>query len=82
MLRIKIKLEEYAPLTFLGQIIRCSEHTPGQFWYGILFAQLTDQETASLSKTLYNLQMGIKTTHMRSEDGSWTGGKGTGGGRL
>lgn len=82
VLRIKIKLEEYAPLTFLGQIIRCSEHTPGQFWYGILFAQLTDQETASLSKTLYNLQMGIKTTHMRSEDGSWTGGKGTGGGRL
>jgi len=71
VLRIRIKLDDYAPLNFLGQIVRCTEHAPGQFWYGILFAQLTEQETTSLSKTLYNLQMGIKDTLMRDETGYW-----------
>ena len=71
VLRIRVKLDDYAPLNFLGQIVRCSEHAPGQFWYGILFAQLTEQETAALNKTLYNLQMGIKDTLMRDETGYW-----------
>jgi len=71
VLRIRIKLDDYAPLNFMGQIVRCTEHAPGEFWYGILFAQLTEQETTSLSKTLYNLQMGIKDTLMRDEDGYW-----------
>lgn len=71
VLRIRVKLDDYAPLNFLGQIVRCSEHAPGQFWYGILFAQLTEQETAALNKTLYNLQMGIKDTLMRDEVGYW-----------
>ena len=68
VLRIRVKLEEYAPLNFLGQIVRCVEHVPGQFRYGILFAQLTEQEITTLNKTLYNLQMGIKETRMRSSD--------------
>lgn len=72
ILRIRVKLEEYAPLNFLGQIVRCVEHAPGQFRYGILFAQLTEQEITALNKTLYNLQMGIKETRIRSsEDKSW-----------
>lgn len=71
VLRIRVKLEDYAPLNFLGQIVRCVERTPGQFWYGILFAQLTEQEITSLNKTLYNLQMGIKETHIRSDEGHW-----------
>ena len=71
VVRIRVKLEDYAPLTFLGQIVRCTEHTPGVFWYGILFAQLTEQEITSLNKTLYNLQMGIRDTHLRTEEGSW-----------
>ena len=71
VLRIRVKLDDYAPQNFLGQIVRCSEHAPGQFWYGILFAQLTEQETAALNKTLYNLQMGIKDTLMRDETGYW-----------
>ena len=71
VLRLRMKLDDYAPLTFLGQVIRCSKRERGQFWYGILFAQLTEQEITSLNKTLYNLQMGIKDTHMRSEDGRW-----------
>jgi len=72
VLRIRIKLADYAPLSFLGQIVRCSEHAPGEFWYGILFAQLTEQETAALNKTLYNLQMGIKSTLMRDKEGYWS----------
>lgn len=71
VLRIRVKLEEYAPLNFLGQVVRCVEHAPGQFWYGILFAQLTEQEITALNKTLYNLQMGIKQTHIRTEEGHW-----------
>ncbi len=68
VVRIRVKLEEYAPLNFLGQIVRCVEHAPGQFRYGILFAQLTEQEITSLNKTLYNLQMGIKETRIRSSE--------------
>lgn len=71
VLRIRIKIEDYAPLTFLGQIVRCMDRGQNKFRYGILFAQLTDRETDSLNKTLYNLQMGIKETHLRSEGGSW-----------
>ena len=71
VLRIRVKLEDYAPLNFLGQVVRCSERNRGQFWYGILFAQLTEQEITALNKTLYNLQMGIKETRMRGEDGRY-----------
>ena len=71
VLRIRVKLDDYAPQNFLGQIVRCSEHAPGQFWYGILFAQLTEQETAALYKTLYTLQIVIKDTLMRDETGYW-----------
>lgn len=71
VIRIRVKLEDYAPLNFLGQIVRCTEHAPGQFWYGVLFAQLTEQEITSLNKTLYNLQMGIKETHVRGDEGHW-----------
>lgn len=70
-IRIRIKLEDYAPLNFVGEVIRRSERGRGKFWYGILFAQLTEQEISSLNKTLYNLQMGIKATHMRTEQGHW-----------
>lgn len=71
VLRIRIKLEDYAPLNFLGQVVRVVEHAPRQFRYGILFAQLTEQEITALNKTLYNMQMGIKRTHVRSEEGHW-----------
>lgn len=74
VLRVRVKLEDYAPLTFLGQIVRCMERGQGKFRYGILFAQLTDREIDSLNKTLYNLQMGIKETHRRSSSSSgWRG---------
>lgn len=71
VLRLRIKLDDYAPLTFLGEIVRCVEHTSGQFRYGFLFAQLTEEEITALNKTLFNLQMGIKKTHMRTDMGHW-----------
>lgn len=71
VLRIRVKLDDYTPLTFLGQIVRCMERGEGKFRYGILFAQLTEREIDSLNKTLYNLQMGIKETHRRTSGGGW-----------
>lgn len=71
VIRIHMKLDDYAPLKFIGQVVRCSNQVRGVFNYGILFAQLTEQEITSLNKTLYNLQMGIRDVHMRNEDGRW-----------
>ena len=71
MLRIRLKLDDYTPLNFVGQIVRCVEHAPGKFRYGFLFAQLTEEEITSLNKILFNLQTGVKRTHMRTEQGHW-----------
>lgn len=71
VLRIRVQLEEYSPLTFLGQIVRCEDEGQGKFRYGILFAQLTEAESTNLNRILFNLQMGVKRTHMRSEQGHW-----------
>ena len=71
VIRIFIKLEDYTPLKFLGQVVRCSNQVRGVFNYGILFAQLTEPEITTLNKMLYNLQMGIKDIHVRSDDGHW-----------
>ena len=69
VIRIHIKLEDYAPLKFLGQVVRCSNQVRGVFNYGILFAQLSEPEITSLNKMLYNLQMGIKDIHVHRETG-------------
>ena len=71
VLRIRLKLDDYTPLNFVGQIVRCIEHEPGQFRYGFLFAQLTEEEITSLNKILFNMQTGVKRTHMRTEIGHW-----------
>ena len=71
VIRIHMKLDDYAPLKFLGQVVRCSNQVRGVFNYGILFAQLSEPEITSLNKMLYNLQMGIKDIHMRNDEGHW-----------
>lgn len=71
VLRIRLKLDDYSPLNFIGQIVRCTEYAPGQFRYGFLFAQLTEDEITALNKILFNLQTGNKRTHMRIERGHW-----------
>lgn len=71
VLRIRLKLDDYTPLNFVGQIVRCIEHSPGQFRYGFLFAQLTEEEITSLNRILFNMQTGVKRVHMRTESGHW-----------
>ena len=72
VVRIRIKLEEYSPCNHIGQIVRCTERN-GKFQYGILFAQLTEQEITSLNRMLFNLQMGMRQTLMKAEEGHWEG---------
>ncbi|MBD5133324.1 MAG: PilZ domain-containing protein [Clostridiales bacterium] len=71
VLRLKVKLEDYAPMEFLGEIIRVVEYQPGKFRYGFLFAQLKEKELTELTRTLYNLQAGNRSTWVRTPEGHW-----------
>lgn len=71
VLRLKVKLLDYAPMDFLGEIIRVTEYEPGKFRYGFLFAQLKESELTELTRTLYNLQVGNRTPWIRSPEGHW-----------
>ena len=71
VLRIHIQLDDYTPLNFMGQIVRCTENTPGQFWYGILFAQMEEKEIAALNKTLYDMQRGVKNIPKKTQNSRW-----------
>lgn len=72
VLRLKVKLEDYIPMEFVGEIIRVVEFRPGRFRYGFLFAQLKESVRTELTRTLYNLQVGNRTTWMRTEEGYWS----------
>lgn len=71
VLRLKVKLYDYAPMEFLGEIIRVTELSTGQFRYGFLFAQLKESELRDLTRTLYNIQVGNHNTKSRSAMGHW-----------
>jgi len=71
VLRLKIKLEDYATMDFVGEVIRVQECGPNEFRCGVLFAQLKPEETNALTKTLFNMQLGIRREHSRSKDGHW-----------
>lgn len=71
VLRLKIKLLDYAPMDFIGEIIRVTELQSGKFRYGILFAQLKEKELGELTRTLYNIQAGNRANRQRSEMGHW-----------
>ena len=72
VLRLKVKLEDYVPMEFVGEIIRVVEFQPRKFRYGFLFAQLKEAERTDLTRTLYNLQVGNRGTWMRTEEGYWS----------
>jgi len=72
VLRLKIKIDEYKPMDFMGQIIRVLEYAPGKFRYGFLFAQLKEDEITELTRTLYNIQIGNKKEWSRGESGAWS----------
>lgn len=69
VLRMKAQIDEYAPVSYLGQIIRVEEPEPGKFRYGFLFAQLDENEITALTKILYNVQVGNKKSWMRNSEG-------------
>ena len=71
VLRLKIKLEDYVAMDFIGEVIRVVECGPNEFRCGILFAQLKKDEINSLTKVLFNMQLGNRREHSRSEDGHW-----------
>nr|WP_325212426.1 PilZ domain-containing protein [uncultured Oscillibacter sp.] len=71
VLRIKIKLEDYVPMDFIGEVIRVVECGPNEFRCGILFAQLKKEEINSLTKVLFNMQLGNRREHSRTENGHW-----------
>lgn len=71
VLWLKVKLMDYAPMEFVGEIIRVNEYQPGRFRYGFLFAQLKERELTDLTRTLYNIQVGNRGTWMRSDMGHW-----------
>lgn len=72
VLRLKIQLEDYAPMTLLGEIIRVEEPSHGVFRYGFLFAKLDQNENTALTRMLFNIQVGNKKEHKRNGGrGNW-----------
>lgn len=71
VLRLKIKLEDYVAMDFIGEVIRVVECGPNEFRCGILFAQLKKDEINSLTKVLFNMQLGNRREHSRTEGGHW-----------
>lgn len=71
VLRLKIKLEDYVPMDFVGEVIRVVECGPNEFRCGVLFAQLKKEEIDTLTKTLFNIQLGNRREHSRAETGHW-----------
>ena len=67
VLNLKVKLEDYVSMEFLGEIIRVEEFPSGVFQYGFLFAQLTEDEITTLTKTIYNIQVGSRSALLSEE---------------
>ncbi len=71
VLHLKVKLDEYVAMDFVGEVIRVNDCGPNGFRCGILFAQLKKEETEALTKMLFNIQLGNRREHVRSERGHW-----------
>lgn len=71
VLRMKVQIEDYVPRILLGQIVRVESLPDNKFRYGFLFAQLEDREADSLTRELFNVQLGKKREHKRDGLGHW-----------
>ncbi|WP_295761503.1 PilZ domain-containing protein [uncultured Oscillibacter sp.] len=71
VLRLRVKLEDYVAMDFVGEVIRVVDCGKDGFRCGILFAQLKKEEVEALTKMLFNLQLGNRREHSRSETGHW-----------
>lgn len=68
---LRFKLEDYPTMAFLGQIVRGNEYSSGRYRYGVLFAQLKQEEQTALTRTLYNIQTGNRREWSRGMDDTW-----------
>lgn len=71
VLHLKVKLDEYVAMDFIGEVIRVNDCGANGFRCGILFAQLKKDEIENLTKMLFNIQLGNRREHSRSETGHW-----------
>lgn len=70
VLRFKVKLESYAQMNLVGEVIRVTERGHNDYSYGILFAQLDKGEHNVLTRTLLNIHTGNYREHSRI-NGHW-----------
>ena len=71
VLHLKVKLDEYVAMDYIGEVIRVNDCGANGFRCGILFAQLKKDEIENLTKMLFNIQLGNRREHSRSETGHW-----------
>lgn len=71
VLRLKIKLDEYVAMDFVGEVIRVNDYGANGIQCGILFAQLKKDEIENLTKILFNIQLDNRREHSRTENGHW-----------
>ncbi len=71
VLHLKVKLDDYVAMDFVGEVIRVNDCGTNGFRCGILFAQLKKDEIENLTKMLFNIQLGNRREHSRSETGHW-----------
>ena len=71
VLHLKIKLDEYVAMDFVGEVIRVNDCGANGFRCGILFAQLQKDEIDTLTKMLFNIQLGNRREHTRTDKGHW-----------
>lgn len=60
VLRLRIQLEDYEAMDFVGEVIRVTEYKNKYFRCGILFAQLKKEEIETLTGRLFHLQVGSR----------------------
>ncbi len=73
VLWLKMQIEDYMPMTLLGQVVRVEEPSHGVFHYGFLFAQLDQQQSAALSRMIFNIQTDFRKNRQRNSGsyGHW-----------
>lgn len=69
ILCLRVKLEEDEAMSLLGQIIRTTEAECGSYRYGILFAEVWDEERLHLDHILNRMRIHLipKKSHSENE---------------
>lgn len=60
ILCLRVELDDGQPMFLLGQVLRVDEEESGEYRYGMLFAQVWDDELLRLNSTLENMIVRLK----------------------